>query len=142
MMDRIVAMNGGRPFDEASITEDYELGLKIGALGGRGIIVRLPAGTGSVVATREHFPATLDAAVRQKARWLTGIALHGWDRMGWRGGIAERWMRLRDRKSNSAAIQTLLGYAGAIGFGLVSLSGYRSEEHTSELQSLMRISYA
>src|SRR3546814_5780456 len=25
MMDRIVAMNGGRPFDEASITEDYEL---------------------------------------------------------------------------------------------------------------------
>src|SRR3546814_11426358 len=80
MMDRIVAMNGGRPFDEASITEDYELGLKIGALGGRGIIVRLPAGTGSVVATREHFPATLDAAVRQKARWLTGIALHGWDR--------------------------------------------------------------
>src|SRR3546814_1420662 len=24
MMDRIVAMNGGRPFDEASITEDYE----------------------------------------------------------------------------------------------------------------------
>src|SRR3546814_11072125 len=76
-MDRIVAMNGGRPFDEASITEDYELGLKIGALGGRGIIVRLPAGTGSVVATRKHFPATLDAAVRQKARWLTGIALHG-----------------------------------------------------------------
>src|SRR3546814_11903033 len=78
---------------------DYELGLKSGAHGGRGIIVRLPAGTGSVVATREHFPATLDAAVRQKARWLTGIALHGWDRMGWRGGIAERWMRLRDRKS-------------------------------------------
>src|SRR3546814_4271761 len=56
MMDRIVAMNGGRPFDEASITADYELGLKIGALGGRGIIVRLPAGTGSVVDKREHFP--------------------------------------------------------------------------------------
>src|SRR3546814_10534810 len=99
--------------------------------------------------------------------------------MGWRGGIAERWMRLRDRKSIIAAIATLLAYAGAIGFGLVSLSGYawpwintpvivtpggwlayllafnlgmlcwrlamrcaftRSEEHTSELQSLMRIS--
>src|SRR3546814_14191460 len=48
----------------------------------------------------------------------------GWDRMGWRGGIAERWMRLRDRKSIIAAIATLLAYAGAIGFGLVSLSGY------------------
>src|SRR3546814_13832517 len=44
--------------------------------------------------------------------------------MGWRGGIAERWMRLRDRKSIFAAIATLLAYAGAIGFGLVSLSGY------------------
>src|SRR3546814_14069729 len=79
---------------------------------------------GSVFATREHFPATLDAAVRQKAGWLTGIALHGWDRRGWRGGIAERWMRLRDRKSIIAAIATLLAYAGAIGFALVSLSGY------------------
>src|SRR3546814_17937875 len=102
MMDRIVAMNGGRPFDEASITEDYELGLKIGALGGRGIIVRLPAGTGSVVATREHFPATLDAAVRPKARWLTGIALHGWDRMGGPGGPAGRGGRVGAREGNHA----------------------------------------
>src|SRR3546814_16369629 len=105
MMDRIVAMNGGRPFDEASITEDYELGLKIGALGGRGIIVRLPAGTGSVVATREHFPATLDAAVRQKARWLTGIALHGWDRMGWRGSVPEREMRSEERRGGKEGVR-------------------------------------
>lgn len=124
MMDRIILMNGSRPFDEDSVTEDYELGLKIGALGGKGIIVRMPAGTGNVVATREHFPATLETAVRQKTRWLTGIALHGWDRMGWRGGMAERWMRLRDRKSIVCALATVFAYAGALGWGLVSLAQY------------------
>lgn len=121
MIDRIVALNGGVPFDEGSVTEDYELGLKIGALGGRGILVRLPAASGQLVATREHFPATLEDAVRQKARWLAGIALHGWDRLGWRGGLAERWMRLRDRKAVAGAIATLLAYLGAVGFGLVIL---------------------
>src|SRR3546814_12651502 len=75
MMDRIVAINGGRPFDEASITEDYELGSKIGALRRRGIIVRLPAGTVSVVAPRESFPPTPAALARHKARCLTDLSL-------------------------------------------------------------------
>ena len=71
----------------------------------RAAFVRLPAGPGRpVVATREYFPATLDAAVAQKARWMTGIALAGWDRLGWSGGLAERWMRLRDRQSLLAAL--------------------------------------
>jgi adsorption protein B len=34
---------------------------------------------------------------------VTGIALAGWDRLGWRGSLAERWMRLRDRQSLLAA---------------------------------------
>src|SRR3546814_17382074 len=54
MMDRIVALNGGRPFDEARLTEDYEMGLQNGALGGRGNIVRMPAGQGRVVARSEN----------------------------------------------------------------------------------------
>ena len=60
---------------------------------------------GQPVATREHFPASFDAAVRQKARWLTGIALAGWDRIGWRGGLVNRWMLLRDRKAHGLATQ-------------------------------------
>jgi adsorption protein B len=55
-------------------------------------------GEPGVVASRGHFPATLGAAVRQKARWLGGIAFAGWDRLGWRGGLGERWFRLRDRR--------------------------------------------
>jgi adsorption protein B len=62
------------------------------------------------VATREYFPGTVPAAVAQKARWMAGIALAGWDRMGWSGGAAERWMRLRDRQSLLAAALLFAGY--------------------------------
>jgi bacteriophage N4 adsorption protein B len=103
-LDRL-AFVYGTPFDAESLTEDYELGLRLRALGGRAAFVRLAAGEGlPAVATREFFPATLDAAVAQKARWMTGIALSGWDRLGWSGGLAERWMRLRDRQSVLAAL--------------------------------------
>ena len=66
------------------------------------------------MASRGHFPATLGDAVRQKARWLGGIALTGWDRLGWSGGLGERWMRMRDRRGPLAAVLLLAAYGAAI----------------------------
>jgi adsorption protein B len=109
----IARRNGGRPFDEQSLTEDYELGLKVAAIGGRAAFVRRRDAGGGLIATREYFPATFRAAVAQKSRWTAGIALAGWDRLGWRGGIAERWMRLRDRQAPLAALLLLAGYVSA-----------------------------
>ncbi|MFL6846229.1 MAG: glycosyl transferase family protein [Allosphingosinicella sp.] len=107
----VAAERGGPPFDADSLTEDYELGLRIAAAGGRPAFVRIAAAPGEPpVATREYFPGTLRSAVRQKARWMTGIALAGWDRLGWQGGLAERWMRLRDRQALLAALLLLCGY--------------------------------
>jgi glycosyl transferase family 2 len=113
---RLAAMQEGKPFAGASMTEDYEIGLRLGALGLKTMFVRIPAraGTRGVVASRGHFPATLSAAVRQKARWLGGIALAGWDRLGWSGGIGERWMRLRDRRGPVAALLLIAGYLAAL----------------------------
>ena len=113
---KIAGLHGGRPFAGTSLTEDYEMGLRIGALGEKTIFVRIPAQPGEpgVVASRGHFPATLGAAVRQKARWLGGIALAGWDRMGWSGGFGERWMRLRDRRGPLAALLIVTGYGAAL----------------------------
>lgn len=108
-LGRLAAARGGLPFDADSLTEDYELGLRIAEAGGRCAFVRTARG-GGLVATREYFPGTLAAAVRQKARWMTGIALSGWDRLGWSGGGAERWMRLRDRQSLLAALLLCAGY--------------------------------
>jgi adsorption protein B len=113
---RLAAMQDGKPFALGSMTEDYEAGLRLGALGLKTIFVRIVAkpGDDGVVASCGHFPATLDAAVRQKARWLGGIALAGWDRLGWSGGIGERWMRLRDRRGPFAALLLLAAYASAL----------------------------
>lgn len=119
ILGRIAARHGA-PFDEESVTEDYELGLRIREAAGHGIFVRLPNRTGAnTVAVRAHFPDSIKAAVRQKARWQTGIALSGWNRLGWRGGIAERWMRFRDRRAILSALILLCAYgSGLLWFAL------------------------
>ena len=112
---RLAARRGGQPFAADCLTEDYELGLRLGELDASSRFVRIPAHPGSraLVASRGHFPETLDAAVRQKARWIGGIALAGWDRLGWSGGIGERWMRMRDRRGPLAAVLLVAGYVAA-----------------------------
>lgn len=105
-----------QPFAPECLTEDYELGLRIAERGGRGRFVRACAADGSLIATRELFPDELGAAVRQKTRWLHGIAFQGWDRLGWRGGdgrlgLADAWMRLRDRRGPLTALVLAAAYA-------------------------------
>ena len=113
---QLAARQDGKPFAGTSMTEDYEVGLRIGALGLKTMFVRIPARAGErgVVSSRGHFPATIGTAVRQKARWLGGIALAGWDRLGWSGGLGERWMRLRDRRGPIAALLLLAAYSAAL----------------------------
>jgi adsorption protein B len=123
-LGRIAAARGGTPFDEASLTEDYELGLRLGEAGGRGILVRMRDVEGGLIATREYFPDTLRAAVRQKARWMVGIALAGWDRLGWSGSWREYWMRLRDRREALAAVVLLAAYAGLAAAALLMLADH------------------
>jgi len=108
-----IALRAGRPeapFAGESLTEDYELGLKIGALGGKSQFLRIRGQDGQLVATRAFFPGTLNEAVRQKTRWIHGIAFQGWDRLGWEGSLVERWMRLRDRRGPLAGLVLASGY--------------------------------
>jgi adsorption protein B len=123
-LSRLAARHDGRPFAGHSMTEDYEMGLRLGAIGVKTMFVRIPAEPGrrAVVASRGHFPSTIAAAVRQKARWIGGIAFAGWDQLGWRGGIGERWMRMRDRRGPLAALLLLAGYAAAILWAEVGLA--------------------
>jgi bacteriophage N4 adsorption protein B len=115
LLGQIADEAGGEPFDPTCLTEDYELGIKIQCLGGATGLVRVRCvGEDGVVATREHFPASFDAARRQKTRWLLGIALAGWDRLGWPGGIANCYMLARDRKAVAAALLTVLAYGVAL----------------------------
>jgi bacteriophage N4 adsorption protein B len=107
-----IAEESGRnaPFSVESLTEDYELGIRIKTAGGRSRFLRVRGEDGQLVATRACFPARIDYAVRQKARWIHGISLQGWDRLGWDGGLGEWWMRLRDRRGPLTALVLFTGY--------------------------------
>lgn len=120
MLAAIADARGGAPFDAASLTEDYELGLAIATAGGRADFVREHTLSGELIAVRAYFPGRLDAAVRQKARWMTGIALAGWDRIGWgaRFDWREHWMRMRDRRAPLAVLVLGAAYVGLVGWGL------------------------
>jgi adsorption protein B len=112
-----LAARHGAPFDASSLTEDYELGLRTAETGGRGTFAHFVlAPGGPPIAVRAHFPDSVEAAVRQKARWQTGIALSGWERLGWSGGIAERWMRLRDRRAMVSALVISAAYLSTLGW--------------------------
>lgn len=120
LLEQIAETRGGLPFDETSLTEDYELGLTVAAMGGRTKLARNYDMKGELVAVRAYFPALLGSAVRQKARWMTGIALAGWDRTGWaRGGsIGEHWMRMRDRRATLSIPVLAIAYLSLIAWGM------------------------
>lgn len=110
-IDRLAARRDSRlPFAAECLTEDYECGLLIGELGARARFLRLRGPDGDLVATRAFFPSDLAAAIRQKTRWLHGIAFQGWDRLGWNGGLCEAWMRMRDRRGPMIAIVLAISY--------------------------------
>lgn len=145
-LERLAEQADGRPFDADSLVEDYELGLRIAAIGGRSTFVRRRDSKGGLIATREYFPATVAAAVAQKSRWACGIALAGWDRLGWSGGMAERWMRLRDRQALLAAVLLLAGYGSLALWLLLKLregaTGHAPAELAGGLALLVRINLA
>jgi len=113
-------------FDIRSLTEDYQLGLQLRELQGKKIFLQQAVErveprrhwlTGKLVqrkvldqiATREFFPNNFAAAVRQRARWIMGIAIQGW-RMGWTDSLGANYFLFRDRKGLITNLLTLAGY--------------------------------
>ncbi|AKM06433.1 glycosyl transferase family protein [Pelagerythrobacter marensis] len=128
------------PFAAESLTEDYEIGLGVAAMGGRTRFVRRRTSDGRLIATRAYFPPVLSQAVRQKTRWVFGIAFQGWDRLGWKGAPAEVWMRLRDRRGPFNALLLAIAYGVLIMAGagsLAELLGFGARPRLSPLLSAL-----
>ena len=124
-LDMVSHAAGGAPFDAGSLTEDYELGLMLSETGAESVIARVrEAAGGPLVAVRAYFPSTFGEAIRQKARWMTGIALAGWDRVGWAPAHdwAEHWMRMRDRRAPLAVLVLAVAYVALVMWGAAGVA--------------------
>lgn len=131
-----------QPFNTDSLTEDYDVGHRLRAMGFTSAFIRYFAKTrrwrkawfrkGQVavwrtelVATREFFPDRWSTAVRQKARWMLGISYMGWKQLGWFGDLANRYFLFRDRKAlitaptGALAYLIVLQYLGWVGVSAV-----------------------
>ena len=132
---------GGDPFDAASLTEDYELGLHLAHAGARGCFARVRDEGGALIAVRAIFPGELNAAVRQKARWMTGIALAGWDRTGWGrlGAWGDHWMRLRDRRAPLAILVLAVAYAAMLAWSASAVAHWAAGVPMPRFPAVMRV---
>ena len=131
LLDKVAAQRGGEPFDAAVAGR----GLRDGPAPVADGRARLFARVREALADRwwrcaRSFPGELDAAVRQKARWMTGIALAGWDRTGWAGPLAlgDHWMRAARpaRAAGDAGARRRVLAALAWGAGAVRALGGRT----------------
>ena len=130
-LDRMAAQPGGRTFSTNSLTEDYDLGLKLALNGLKTVFVRqrvrrrvhevgAPPGTPprvveEIVATRGAFPETFRTSVRQRTRWTLGTVFQAWKTWGWVGNARVRWLLFHDRKTPWAFTIVAAGYLFAAG---------------------------
>ena len=128
ILDQLARERGNLVFDPASLTEDYEIGVHIHELGKSQLFAPLKVGGKGYIATREYFPRTLRSAIRQRTRWVTGIALQCWERHGWRGQWRTRYWFWRDRKgliANPLSLLTNLLFVAGAGDWLQSVYLHR-----------------
>jgi bacteriophage N4 adsorption protein B len=106
-------------FPEGALTEDYQFALRLHRHGLRTsfTLLRLspqhkgePKTAAAYIATREYFPNKASAAIRQKSRWVAGICLQAWQKTGWHGNFATRYMLYRDRRGLIGNMGAFIGY--------------------------------
>jgi len=126
-LEHLAAANHGEPFLIGNLTEDYEIGIRVKRAGFRTGVVSYPVDRvvrrrrrdgslgpaqtiNEIVAIREPFPHTFEAAVRQRARWILGIYFQTWEQTGWAGTLPMRYTLLRDRRAPLTHIINMVGY--------------------------------
>ncbi len=103
--DELAAQTNHVLFPPVSLTEDYDFSFRLFRNGRKSGMAEVwvdrtdAAGRDikELVAIREFFPAKFGDAIRQKQRWMLGIAFQGAQKLGWGTGWRERYMLLRDR---------------------------------------------
>ena len=123
----IMDARAGRVFNTATLTEDYDFSFRLADLGFKrqtfarfpiartrlrlpGMWWQRPATSTGLLATCEYFPSEFQAAYRQRARWILGIAFLGWQQLRWSGSFLNKYMFFRDRKGIVTAPFSIVAY--------------------------------
>ncbi|MGQ9471837.1 MAG: glycosyl transferase family protein [Candidatus Aminicenantales bacterium] len=113
-LEEMARLKGGYIFNPQSLAEDYEVGVRMGKMGRKQIIlvqfidrvlprrsrfgrnIRLKR-VKELIATRAFFLTEFRKAMRQRARWIYGIAWQGWKNLGWSSDGRVNFALVRDR---------------------------------------------
>ena len=125
----LVGHTRNKPFNTDSLTEDYDVGMRLAQIGMQSIFGVFPVTyrirrtawwrknhekevlLDMPLCVREYFPDDFRAAYRQKARWVLGIGLQSWEQIRWRGrSLAARYLLLHDRKGVVTSFISILAY--------------------------------
>jgi len=128
VFEQLASRHANEPFSTRTMTEDYEFGFRIAKLKMTSILAKFRVvrtqkvvrgfwrrrqeirEVRELIATREFFPDRFQLAVRQKSRWILGIALQGWKHIGWPDGFWGKYMTFRDRKALATNFINVVGY--------------------------------
>ncbi len=139
LLQTALIQQGGHLLINESVTEDYLLGLSTkkwnlkSSFAGYYLIGKDQSY--NFIATREYFPKNFRASVRQRSRWVLGIAFQGWKYLGWTRNIAENYFLFRDRKAPLSNIVNLIGTLFFISLGLSYL--FTPDELLAEIDFLL-----
>jgi len=120
---RLEVAGNGQVFNPATLTEDYEIGIRLGKLGLPQIMLiqwvervittkgkARPKKVKELVATRAFFLTEFCKAMRQRARWVYGIAWQGLKNIGWDRNLKISYTLLRDRLAFFTNFLYMFGY--------------------------------
>ncbi len=107
-LEKLAETHNNRVFEPACLMEDYENGWRIHHMGMKQKFIPIHFRYGRPMATREYFPRNFRTAVRQRTRWVTGIALQSWEFHSARDTLRQLYWFWRDRKSLAGNMVTPL----------------------------------
>jgi adsorption protein B len=122
----------GEVLADGSVVEDYIFGHECHRKGFRCTFVNVHDNDGHI-ATWEFFPSTIATSVKQKSRWIYGIAFDAWRRLGWYGGLKDRWFLMRDRKAMFTAFLAPLSFIYFIGILIFGIDDHHISATTASI---------
>ena len=127
----------GQVLMSGAVTEDYILGVEAKRSGFKSAFAAVSATREEgldFVATREFFPKTLAASIKQKTRWVYGINFEATRKLGWNGDLWDLYFFIRDRKGT---ITNFLPPISLFLFGLLLLGAIDADDVPAQYQPLL-----